>query len=98
MVPAKTWARMRVASPGTGAPPRPSGRMLSFDWAAVGLVALLCLGLRMTSTGLLVASDLREGGRVLACRYFTGTGVVERQRLGAGQGTDPSACPLVKAG
>ena len=97
MVPAKTWARMRVRAPGTAAAPPPR-RVLPLDWTAVGLVALLCLGLRMTSTGLLVASDRREGGRVLACRYFTGTGVVERQRLGAGQGTDPSTCPLVEAG
>ena len=47
-------------------------------WLAIGLAALLCFALWTTATAVLLTSDRREGGRVLACRYLTGAGVVER--------------------
>jgi len=92
--------RMAMASPARGTPPAatrgfPFGRVVF--GLAVCLAALLCLSLRMTSTGLLVASVRHEGGRVVACRYFAGTHMVERQHAVAASGADRHAtCPLVR--
>ena len=88
--------RMRVRRLGLLVPP--ASRMVPGDWLVIGLVALFCMSLRMTSTDILVASAWREGGRVLSCRYFTGTRVVERQHLQAKHETDLPACPLVRGG
>ena len=96
MLQAKKWGRMAVALPALDPAPRaavvfPLGRV------AVGLVVLLCLSLRMASTGLLVASVRHEGGRVVACRYFAGTHVVERQHVVAANGADRHvSCPLIE--
>jgi hypothetical protein len=77
--------------------------VLPLGWVVVGaavlLAALLCLSLRMASTGLLVASVRHEGGRVVACRYFAGTHVVERQHAVAASGAGRHvSCPLLGAG
>jgi hypothetical protein len=76
--------------------------VLPLGWVTVGLAAflaaLLCLSLRMTSTGLLVASARHEGGGVVACRYFAGTHVVERQHAVAASGAGRHvSCPLLGA-
>ena len=52
----------------------------------------------MTSAQLLVASARLEGGRVLTCRYLTGTRVVERQYLVVAHEADQHACTLVRFG
>ena len=90
---------MPVQPPALDEPPAAARGFLPCLWAAVGLAAglaaLLCLSLRMTSTGLLVASARHEGGRVVACRYFAGTHVVERQHAVAANGADRHvSCPL----
>ena len=96
MLQAKKWGRMAVALPALDTPPRAAG-VFPLGRVAVGLVVLLCLSLRMTSTGLLVASAQHEGGRVVACRYFTGTHVVERQHAVAASGADRHvSCPLIR--
>jgi len=88
--------RMAIASPARGTPPT-AVRVFPLGWGVVGLAVLLCLSLRMTSTGLLVASVQHEGGRVVACRYFTGTHVVERQHAVAASGADRHvSCPLTR--
>ena len=88
--------RMAVTLPGLDTPPTVA-RGFPLGWVVVGLAALLCLSLRMTSTGLLVASVQREGGRVVACRYFTGTHVEERQHMVAAGGADRHvSCPLIR--
>ena len=88
--------RMAMASPVLDPPPRTT-RMFPRGWAVVGLAVVLCLSLRMTSTGLLVAAVPREGGRVVACRYFTGAHVVERQHVaGASRADRHVSCPLIK--
>ena len=100
-------ARMRVSMAGDRAgpavrpgPPRPARpAAASGAWLAAGLAASLCLGgLWTTSAEVLVASELREGGRVLACRYFTGARATERQYLNTGHETDQRACPVVRIG
>ena len=65
---------------------------------AAGFAVLLCFAWWMTSAQLLVASARLEGGRVLACRYLTGTRVVERQYLVVAHEADQHACPLVRFG
>ena len=88
--------RMAMASP-VRSTPLTTIRAFPFGWVAIGLVVLLCLSLRMTSIGLLVASARHEGGRVVACRYFAGTHVVERQHVVAANGADRHvSCPLVE--
>ncbi len=92
--------RMAMASPARDTQPT-AVRVFLLGWALVGLAvllaALLCLSLRMTSTGLLVSSAQHEGGRVVACRYFTGTYVVERQHAVVASGADRHAsCPLIR--
>ena len=64
----------------------------------ITLAALFCLALRATSIEVLLGSEPREGGRVLACRYFTGTRVTERQYLATGHRTDRRGCPVVRVG
>ena len=87
---------MPVRSPALIEPPTAVRGFLD-HWVAVGLAALLCLSLRMTSTGLLVASAQHEGGHVVACRYFTGTHVEERQHMVAAGGADRHvSCPLIR--
>ena len=92
--------RMAMASAALETPPTamrvfPLGRVVL--GLAVFLAALLGLSLRLTSTGLLVASAQHEGGRVVACRYFTGTHVVERQHAVAASGADRRvSCPLIR--
>jgi hypothetical protein len=89
----RTRIRIRdVEAPGPAARPLPLKRL------AVGFAAVLCLALWMTSTTLLVGSARRDGGRVLACQYFTGTRVVERQYAVPARGHDRHACPLVRRG
>ena len=84
------------ASPVLDIPPTTT-RVFPLGWGVVGLAVLLCLSLRMTSTGLLVASVQHEGGRVVACRYFTGTHVVERQYAVAASGADRHvSCPVTR--
>ena len=92
--------RVAMASPARDTPPT-AVRVFPFGWGVVGLAVflagLLCLSLRMTSTGLLVASVRHEGGRVVACRYFTGTHVAERQHAAGASGADRHAsCPLIR--
>ena len=91
-------ARMAVRLPGhdQAAPAARAG--VAVDWLVIGLAALLCLALWTTSTAVLLTSDRREGGRLLACRYFTGAGVVERRTLDPPAGAERRACPLVKVG
>jgi hypothetical protein len=92
--------RMAMASPARGTPPAatrvfPFGRVVF--GLAVCLAALLGLSLRMASTGLLVASAQHDGGRVVACRYFTGTRVAERQHAAVASGADRHvSCPLIR--
>ena len=89
--------RMAMAPPALDAPAT-AVRVFPLGWVVVGLVALLCLSSRMASTGLLVASVRHEGGRVVACRYFVGTHVVERQHAIAASGADRHvSCPLLGA-
>ena len=93
--------RVAMVLPARDTPPTAT-RVFPFGRVVLGLAAflagLLCLSLRMTSTGLLVASAQHEGGRVVACRYFTGTHVVERQHAVAASGADRHAsCPLISA-
>jgi hypothetical protein len=90
-----------VAPPAGDTPPT-AVRVLPLGWVVVGLVVLLavllCSSLRMTSTGLLVASAERDSGRVVACRYFAGTHVEERQHAAAASGADRHiSCPLIGA-
>ncbi len=91
-------------------PALPRGvRVACAGWlAAFGAVALAmaflgpaapgpaaALSASSSAVGLLVASTWREGGRVLACRYFTGARTVERQHAVAAGGAEPqAACPL----
>ena len=94
----RKWPRMRVRPAADHAPWTPPA--IPCDWVLFYFVAVVCFALRMTSTELLVASERREGGRVVACRYFTGTGVAERQRTAAppaaaAGGAAGRACPLV---
>ena len=89
--------RMAMAPPARGTRPA-AARVFPLGWAAVGLAVLLCLSLRMTAAGLLVGSAQHEGGRVVACRYFAGTHVVERQHVAVAGGADRRvSCPLVSA-
>ena len=93
--------RMAMAPPALDTPPT-AVRVFPLGRVAVGLAVflavLLGLSLRLTSTGLLVASAQHEGGRVVACRYFTGTHVVERQHAVVASGADRHAsCPLISA-
>ena len=93
---------MAMASPARGTQPT-AVRVFFLGWAVVGLAvliaALLCLSLRMTSTGLLVSSVQHVGGRIVACRYFTGTHVVERQHMVVASEADRHAsCPLIRVG
>ena len=95
MLLAKKRGRMAIAPPAIDTPPR-TVRVFPLGWVAVGLAASLCLSLRLTSTGLLVSSAQREGGRVVACRYFTGTHVAERQHAVVASGADRRvSCPLI---
>jgi hypothetical protein len=92
--------RMAMASPVRDTRPA-AVRLFLRGWAVAGLAvflaALLCLSLRMTSTGLLIASAQHAGGRVVACRYFTGTQVAERQHLAVASGADRHvSCPLIR--
>ncbi len=89
-------ARMLVGERGLGTPPM-AARAFPNSWVAIALAAVFCLSLRATSTELLAASAWIEGGRVLACRYFTGTRVPERQHAVAAREAEPQACPLVSA-
>ena len=95
MLQGKQWARMATASPVRDTPST-AVRMFPLGWVVVGLVVLLCLSLRITSTGLLVAAAQHEGGRVVACRYFAGTHLVERQHMVVASGADRHvSCPLI---
>ena len=88
--------RMAMASSARDTPPT-AVRVFPLGWGVVGPAVLLCLSLRMTSTGLLVASAQHEGGRVVACRYFTGTHVAERQHAAGASGADRHvSCPLIR--
>ena len=87
--------RMSIASSVLDTPPTTT-RVFPLGWVVVGLVVSLCLSLRITSTGLLVWSAQHEGGRVVACQYFTGTHVVERQHAAVVSGADRHvSCPLI---
>jgi hypothetical protein len=96
MAMATVRARMLVGERGLGAPPT-AAQAFPNGWVAVALAAVFCLSLRATSTELLVASARIEGGRVLACRYFTGTRVAERQHAVGAREAEPQTCPLVRA-
>lgn len=75
----------------------PTAVRVPYLWVAISLASLLCLSLHMTSTSLLVASAQHEGGRVVACRYFTGTHMVERQHSVVASGADRHvSCPLIR--
>ncbi len=90
-------SRIKVSLPKHGAAPR--ARTVPSDRLLIGLAASFCLALWATSTKLLLASGARDGGRVLACRYFTGAGVMEWQYLiEAGEARTTEACPLVRRG
>ena len=77
----------------------PSGLPLAgIDMLLVGLAAVFCLALWMTSAQLLVASTSHPEARVLSCRYFTGTRVVEKQYHRPTASGSGASCPLVKLG
>lgn len=88
-------ARFRVME---HAPPEPAVRALPIDWLVMGFAALVCLGLWTTSTRVLLASGLREDGHVLACRYFTGASMVERQYQYTAGDAAQHACPPIRRG
>ncbi len=96
----KKWPRIQVRAAAIEAPWAPHA--VPRDWVAIFLVAVFCFCLRATSTELLVASAERDGGRVVACRYFTGTRVVERQHAAAlsvvAGNAAGRACSVVRAG
>ncbi len=100
MLPVKKWPRMRVRAAAIEVPWAPCA--VPGDWVLIFFAAVFCFCLSATSNELLVASAERDGGRVVACRYFTGTRVVERQHaatlsVAAGK-AGRRACPLVRAG
>lgn len=65
--------------------------------AVAGVVAVLWLALFFSSKGVLVYGDKPDGDRkvgMLKCRYFTGTGIIEKQFLYSDQGLlGRQACP-----
>jgi hypothetical protein len=69
-------------------------RLFACDRLILGLPLALCFALWTTSTQMLVMTSQRDGGRTVACQYFTGTGVVKWQYSGAGR----QDCPLVRRG
>ena len=87
-------SRMRVGLPVRQTPSAVS--IISVDRLVLGLTAAICLALWMGSAQVLFASQAREGGRVLACRYFTGLGVTERQFLNTGGESDQHGCPVLR--
>lgn len=57
------------------------------------------LGAPSTGPGVLAWWAWRDGGRVVACRYVTATGLAERQRAAGGRGGAGGVpCPLLHAG
>jgi hypothetical protein len=69
-------------------------RLLACDRFIFVLVATLCVALWASSAQVLVASSGYDGGRSVACKYFTGTRVVDRHSsVAAGQG-----CPIIRVG
>lgn len=72
--------------------------LAGIDLLVAGLVAVFCSLLWMNSAQLLIASASRDEARVLSCRYFTGTRVVERQYSRAAFEGGEASCPLIRLG
>ena len=94
---AAAMSRMRMKMPVREALPA-AAWSLPIDWMVMGLAAALWLTLWTTSTKVLLTSDMREGGHALACRYFTGVGMIERQYLHVAGDAARHACPFVRRG
>lgn len=75
-----------------------SARLFGCDRVILGVAAALCFALWATSTNVLVASSRYDGGRSVACKYFTGTHLVERHFSLAASGADGQGCPVVRMG
>ena len=86
--------RMRIGLPVRQV--RPAASFIPGDRLVFGFVAGFCLALWTTSAQVLLTSETREGGRVLACGYFTGVSVRERQYLETGRASDQRGCPAVR--
>ena len=87
-------SRMRIGLPAQHAPAAPP--TIPGDWLVLGCTAGICMGLWLASAQVLFASQTRAGGRVLACRYFTGFGTTERQFLNTGRESDQHECPVLR--
>lgn len=74
-------------------PPAPWWTAL--DRLIVGVLLVLCFALWASSTEVLVVASRHDGGRTVACHYFTGTRMVQWQFSG---GTGREGCPIVRKG
>ena len=70
-------------------------RLFGCERLLFALLVGMCVCMWTTSTKVLVMSSHIEGGRVLACRYFTGKGVIQWQYGGAAA---RDGCPMFKVG
>ena len=95
---AAVMSRTRLSVLQREAPPLSAAWSIAIDGMALALAAALCFALWMTSTKVLLTADAREGGHVLACRYFTGAGRVERQYQYAAGGGVQQHCPILRRG
>ncbi len=73
-------------------------RLFACDRLIVGTPLARCFALWMTSTQTLVMASRHDGGRTVACQYFTGTRLVQWQYGGAPGGAGWQGCPLVRKG
>lgn len=86
-----TYARGQEVTP-QGLP------LVGIDVLLIGLIAVFCSLMWLNSAQILVSSAPHDEARVLSCRYFTGTRVVERQYSRSAFGDGEAACPLVRLG
>jgi len=73
-------------------------RLFVYGRLIVAMPFALCFALWMTSTQMLVMASHHDGGRMVACQYFTGTRVVQWQYGGEPGGAGRLGCPLVRKG